>query len=150
MAAVRWVVRGGVFCVCSEVLWLARWCEAERSGSKVVSAMDSELWVQVEDFEGGTPCYRSGWDRFFQVIARHSAALRLKRNPTEEGQIVVRSGKGDQDRITGLPERAREPLGEQIERVRRQHQRRANDDDLCARDEQAGLGGQASGGFAGL
>ena len=29
-------------------------------------------------------------------------------------------------------------------------QRRADDDDLCSRDEQAGLGGPESGGFAGL
>ncbi|MGM0491051.1 MAG: hypothetical protein ACQESR_30365 [Planctomycetota bacterium] len=36
---------------------------------------------------------------------------------------MVRSGKGDPDRITVLPERARQPLREQIERVRRQHQR---------------------------
>jgi hypothetical protein len=36
---------------------------------------------------------------------------------------VVRNGKGDKDRITVLPHRGREELREQIERVRRQHQR---------------------------
>jgi len=40
----------------------------------------------------------------------------------DEGQIVVRNGKGDKDRITVLPDRCCEEFREQIERVRRQHQ----------------------------
>jgi site-specific recombinase XerD len=36
---------------------------------------------------------------------------------------VVRSGKGDKDRVTVLPERCRQDLIEQVERVRRLHNR---------------------------
>ena len=42
-------------------------------------------------------------------------------------ELVVRSGKGDQDRITVLPERCREALREQIENVRRLHERDLNE-----------------------
>ena len=41
----------------------------------------------------------------------------------DEGQILVRSGKGDKDRITVLPERSCEALREQIEQIGRLHQR---------------------------
>jgi integron integrase len=58
---------------------------------------------------------------------RECRRLRVKDVCFEEGHIVVRSGKGDQDRITVLPEKARAPLREQIEAVRRHHQ---NDLDL--------------------
>lgn len=54
---------------------------------------------------------------------RECRRLRVKDVCFDEGHLVVRSGKGDQDRITVLPERAREPLREQIERIRRLHQR---------------------------
>ncbi|MCB9925434.1 MAG: integron integrase [Planctomycetaceae bacterium] len=49
--------------------------------------------------------------------------LRIKDLCFDEGHIVVRNGKGDKDRITVLPERCSEGLREQIERVRRLHQR---------------------------
>ena len=54
---------------------------------------------------------------------RECRRLRVKDVCFDEGHIVVRNGKGDQDRITVLPERCREAVGEQIERVRRQHRR---------------------------
>jgi integron integrase len=54
---------------------------------------------------------------------RECRRLRVKDVCFDDGHIVVRSGKGDQDRITVLPQCAREPLREQIERVRRLHQR---------------------------
>ena len=47
--------------------------------------------------------------------------LRLKDICFDEGHIVVRNGKGDKDRITVLPERCREDLLLQVERVRRTH-----------------------------
>lgn len=49
--------------------------------------------------------------------------LRIKDIGIDEGTIVVRSGKGEKDRITVMPERARQPLIEQIERVRNLHNR---------------------------
>ena len=53
---------------------------------------------------------------------RECRRLRVKDVCFDEGHIVVRSGKGDKDRITVLPERVREALRAQIEAVRRLHQ----------------------------
>jgi len=58
---------------------------------------------------------------------RECRRLRVKDVCFDEGHLVVRSGKGDQDRITVLPERCREALREQIENVRRLHERDLND-----------------------
>lgn len=44
--------------------------------------------------------------------------LRVKDVDLERGQLTVRSGKGDKDRVTLLPERLREPLHEHRERLR--------------------------------
>lgn len=57
--------------------------------------------------------------------------LRIKDICFDDGHIVVRSGKGDKDRITVLPGLARDMLWEQVAAVRIQH-------DL---DLQSGLGG---------
>ncbi len=54
---------------------------------------------------------------------RECRRLRVKDVCFDEGHIVVRSGKGDKDRITVLPDRCRQNLIEQVERVRRQHKR---------------------------
>ncbi len=48
--------------------------------------------------------------------------LRVKDVCFDEGHIIVRNGKGDQDRITVLPDRCRELLRQQITRVLHQHQ----------------------------
>ena len=48
--------------------------------------------------------------------------LRVKDVDLERLQIAVRSGKGDQDRVTVLPRRLVDRLREQIERVRRLHE----------------------------
>jgi integron integrase len=47
--------------------------------------------------------------------------LRVKDLDFERGQIAVRDGKGQKDRVTMLPERLKEPLGDQLERVRVLH-----------------------------
>jgi integron integrase len=49
--------------------------------------------------------------------------LRVKDIAFDLGQIIVREGKGDKDRITVLPVAAREGLQEQIELVREMHNR---------------------------
>ena len=49
--------------------------------------------------------------------------LRVQDIAFELGQIIVREGKGDKDRITVLPLAAREGLQEQIEAVRHLHER---------------------------
>lgn len=48
--------------------------------------------------------------------------LRIKDVCIDEGHVVVRSGKGDKDRITVLPGRARDALAAQVESVRRLHE----------------------------
>jgi integron integrase len=47
--------------------------------------------------------------------------LRVKDIYFDDGQIVVRSGKGDKDRITVLPDLARDMLQTQVAAVRHQH-----------------------------
>lgn len=58
---------------------------------------------------------------------RECRRLRVKDVCFDEGHIVVRSGKGENDRITVLPESCRKDLNEQIERVRSLHQRDLSD-----------------------
>jgi integrase len=58
---------------------------------------------------------------------RECRRLRVKDVCFDEGHIVVRNGKGDKDRITVLPERCRELLKEQIQRVRRLHAKDLSD-----------------------
>jgi len=55
---------------------------------------------------------------------RHAECRRLRVTDVcfDEGHIVVRSGKGDKDRITVLPDCCRQDLIEQVERIRRLHQ----------------------------
>ena len=48
--------------------------------------------------------------------------LRVKDVDFGRGEIVVRRGKGKQDRVTMLPVSVRPPLGEHLRRVERQHQ----------------------------
>jgi integron integrase len=50
-------------------------------------------------------------------------SLRVKDLDFATGEVVVRRGKGDKDRITMLPGSAREALEGQLQRVRRLHQR---------------------------
>lgn len=63
---------------------------------------------------------------------RHAECRRLRVKDVcfDEGHIVVRSGKGEKDRITVLPDSCRQELVDQVDRVRRQH----------GRDLQSGLG----------
>lgn len=54
-------------------------------------------------------------------------SLRIKDIDSETSTITVRSGKGDKDRTTLLPEQLKSPLKEQIEVVAKQHQRDLED-----------------------
>jgi integron integrase len=51
------------------------------------------------------------------------ARLRVKDVDFERGQLAIRAGKGDRDRVTVLPALVREPLRVHLERVRRQWER---------------------------
>lgn len=48
--------------------------------------------------------------------------LRVKDIDFDQNQIVVRAGKGDKDRLTGLPSALREPLRLHLNKVRAQHE----------------------------
>jgi len=50
------------------------------------------------------------------------ARLRAKDVDFDRSQLVVRSGKGDRDRVTVLPDLVRESLGQHLERTKRTHQ----------------------------
>jgi integrase len=65
--------------------------------------------------------------------------LRVKDVDMERGQIVVRGGKGDKDRVTVLPERCRAALHERMPRLR----------ELYEADREAGLAGVKIGGALG-
>ena len=54
-------------------------------------------------------------------------SLRVKDIDFEEGRIVVRSGKGDKDRVVPLPRMLREPLKRQVEFVRIVHEQDLSD-----------------------
>ena len=54
-------------------------------------------------------------------------SLRVKDIDFELSTITVRSGKGDKDRTTLLPERLKEPLREQIQKVEKLHRRDIED-----------------------
>lgn len=58
---------------------------------------------------------------------RECRRLRVKDICRDDGHIVVRTGKGDKDRITVLPDCCREALTGQIESVQRQHGRDLED-----------------------
>lgn len=62
------------------------------------------------------------------------ARLRIADVDLERGELTVRSGKGQKDRVSVLPAGLREPLRQHLERVRRVHQR----------DIAAGVGAEAS------
>jgi integron integrase len=49
--------------------------------------------------------------------------LRVKDIAFARGELLIRGGKGQRDRVTMLPERAQAPLRAHLERVRRQHER---------------------------
>jgi integron integrase len=49
--------------------------------------------------------------------------LRVKDVDFERGQIVIREGKGNKDRVTMLPEKLSEPLRAHLERVRLLHEK---------------------------
>ena len=64
----------------------------------------------------GLLLYRAGL-RLLEALT-----LRVKDVDFERGQLTIRRGKGAKDRVTVLPERARQPLAAQLERVKAVHE----------------------------
>jgi integrase len=81
-----------------------------------------EIALLLQEFDG---LKRLMFLTMYGAGLRHGEcrSLRVKDLCFDEGHIVVRNGKGDKDRIAVLPELCRAGFREQIERVRRQHQR---------------------------
>lgn len=50
-------------------------------------------------------------------------SLRVKDVDFNRGEIVVRAGKGEKDRVTMLPDAVREPLKEHLRKVKEQHEK---------------------------
>ena len=73
---------------------------------------------------GAEPKYRLVIELLYGTGMRLLEGLRLRVKDVdfERGQVVVRSGKGDKDRVTVLPERLRERLQAHLARVRSLHE----------------------------
>ena len=71
------------------------------------------------------PKYRLFFQFLYGTGLRLMEALRLRVKDVdfERGQIIVRGGKGDKDRVTMLPESLRSAMREHLERVRLLHQK---------------------------
>jgi len=93
---------------------------AKRPARLPVVLTREEVWTVLDRLEGiarlmALLLYGSG------LRLLECTRLRVKDVDFGGKQLVVRGGKGDRDRVTLLPAMARDPLGRQIERVRRQH-----------------------------
>lgn len=81
----------------------------------VLAEMDGESWLMA------SLLYGSG--------LRLTECLRLRVQDVEfgRGEVAVRDGKGNKDRVTMLPESLKAPLREQFERARRVHKKDLRD-----------------------
>jgi integron integrase len=81
----------------------------------------SEINRLVPQFQGAR---KMMFQIFYGAGLRHRECLRLRVKDIcfDQGHILVRSGKGEKDRVTVLPDVARGELKSQIERVRGLHQ----------------------------
>lgn len=89
---------------------------AKRAHRLPVVLTQQEVWSVLHAMNGGSflaalLMYGSGL-RLMECIT-----LRVKDLDLENRSIVVRSGKGDKDRVTMLPDRAIEPLREQLRKL---------------------------------
>ena len=95
---------------------------ANKPGRLPVVLSRDEIALLFPEFSGARKLM---FEILYGAGLRHAECrrFRVKDACFDEGHLVVRNGKGDKDRITVLPDRCRVALREQIERVRRQHQR---------------------------
>ncbi len=78
----------------------------------------------LQRVEGGGGMYKLMAELLYGsgLRIKECCRLRVKDLDLERLQLGVRSGKGDQDRVTVLPRRLVDRLREQVERVRRLHE----------------------------
>lgn len=98
--------------------WLAGIERAKRPLRLPTVLTREEAWRVIEGMPGSSRIlailmYGSG------LRLTEAVSLRVKDVDLKARSVTVRSGKGGKDRITVLPERLMEPLGEQLERARR-------------------------------
>jgi integron integrase len=103
-----------------DVPWLADLVRAKRPGHLPVVLSRDEVVLVLQALQGvprlmAVVLYGSG------LRLLECARLRVKDVDFDRRQLLVRSGKGDRDRVTVLPEAAREPLRAHLEAVRHQH-----------------------------
>lgn len=96
--------------------------KATKEGKLPVVLSRQEITTIVREFRG---LRRLMFFVLYGAGLRHRECrrLRIKDVCFDEGHIVVRDAKGSRDRITVLPDRCKAGLIEQVERVRRLHQR---------------------------
>ncbi|MFN2432694.1 MAG: integron integrase, partial [Gemmatimonadota bacterium] len=105
-----------------ELGWLDDLVRARRPSRLPVVLTRSEV-TGVLDRLNGTPWLMASLLYGAGLRVLECARLRVKDVDLDRREIVVRDGKGMKDRVTLLPESLRAPLGEHVERMRRQHQR---------------------------
>ncbi|CAN5807973.1 integron integrase [soil metagenome] len=105
-----------------ELGWLDDLVQARRPSRLPVVLTRSEVTAVLDRLDG-TPWLMASLLYGAGLRVLECARLRVKDVDLDRREIVVRDGKGRKDRVTLLPESLRAPLGEDIERVRRQHQR---------------------------
>ena len=103
------------------VPWLGDLVRAKRPGRLPVVLSRDEVVLLLRAMHGvsrlmGVILYGGG------LRLLECAQLRVKDVDFDRRQLVVRAGKGDRDRVTVLPDVAREPLRVHLERVKRQHE----------------------------
>jgi integron integrase len=106
----------------TELGWLNDMVQARRPSRLPVVLTRAEV-TAVLDRLNGTPWLMTSLLYGAGLRVLECVRLRVKDVDPDRREIVVRDGKGRKDRVTLLPESVRARLGEEIERVRRQHQR---------------------------
>jgi integron integrase len=104
-----------------KVGWLNQLVRAKASRRLPVVLTASEVWAVLD---------RLGGERWLVAMLLYGSGLRLlealqmrvKDLDFGRGEVRVRGGKGNRDRVTVLPEDVREPLRRHLEGVRKLHQ----------------------------
>jgi integron integrase len=98
---------------------------ARRPARLPVVASAEEVKRVLDGVEGGGGLFWLAAQVLYGAGLRKMECLRLRVHDLDfdRGQILVRGGKGDKDRVVMLPRPLRQPLREQVERRRAVHER---------------------------
>jgi integron integrase len=90
-----------------------------------VVASQAEVRQVIDAVEGGGGLFRLAVQVLYGAGLRKMECLRLRVHDLhcDRGQILVRGGKGDKDRVVMLPRKLQPALVEQVQRRRAQHER---------------------------